>query len=69
MYERAADWKTLLYASSRSRFVGAALYKARALTESGLTDAALVAYDDAIREGKKTNLKLECLARYNKATF
>jgi tetratricopeptide (TPR) repeat protein len=52
---------------SRVDFVGDAYLKARALADKGLTDAALVAYDDAAREGKERKMQLQFSARYNKA--
>ncbi|MFI5003469.1 MAG: HNH endonuclease [Solirubrobacterales bacterium] len=52
---------------NRSRFVGDVYRKAEALADKGLTDAALVAYDDAIKVGKKGGMYYQFHARYNKA--
>jgi tetratricopeptide (TPR) repeat protein len=67
MHEVFRDWDALLEATSRLWFPGSTLFKASALTHKGLTDAALLVYDDAIREGRKMGIRLEYLARYRKA--
>ena len=54
---------------SRCTFAGSELWKAQALRDKGLTDAALAVYDDCIREGKKRGVRLEYIARYRKAAL
>jgi len=50
-------------------FPGDGLWKARALVDKGLPDAALAVYDDCIREGKRAGIRLEQVARYWKAAL
>jgi len=52
---------------SRVNFVGDVYLKAKALADKGLTDAALVAYDDASKDGKKQGKMYQYSARYDKA--
>lgn len=52
---------------SRKYFVGDVYLKAQALRDKGLTDAALVAYDDASKKGKKEGKVYQFHARYEKA--
>ncbi len=52
---------------SRKSFVGDVYLKAQALRDKGLTDAALVAYDDANKDGKKRGKAYQFHARYEKA--
>jgi len=50
-------------------FPGWELWKASALEDKGLTDAALAVYDDCIRRGKREGIMLESIARYRKAAL
>ena len=52
---------------NRVDFVGDVYLKAKALADKGLTDAALVAYDDASKDGKKRGKMYQYSARYEKA--
>jgi len=52
---------------SRSGFVSDVYLKAQALAAKGLSDAALVAYDEAIKVGKKRGKQYQFHARYEKA--
>ena len=51
----------------RFGFVGDVYLKAKALADKGLPDAALVAYDDASKDGKKRGKMYQYSARYEKA--
>lgn len=69
LHEIRDEWDELLAVSSRSRFAAADLFKANALAHKGLSDAAIVVYDDAIRAGKKSGTGLQYLARYRRAAL
>jgi tetratricopeptide (TPR) repeat protein len=67
--ERTGDWDEMLELGQRGSHAVAGYFKARALTGKGMTDAALVAYDDVIKENRKTRPALTNLARYWKAAL
>jgi hypothetical protein len=67
LYTRAGNWDGILALASNSVYDGAYIYKAAALTQKGLADAARVVYDDAIREGTKKDAPWRHVARYAKA--
>jgi tetratricopeptide (TPR) repeat protein len=69
LHEIREEWDELLAVSGRSWFTAADLFKANALAHKGLNDAAIVVYDDAIRAGKKSGIRLQHLARYRKAAL
>ncbi len=58
---------TALDILGRFSFVGDLYLKAKALADKGLTDAALVAYDGASKDGKKRGRMYQYSARYDKA--
>ena len=67
LYLERGEPDAVIDSLSRCTFSGSGLWKAQALRDKGLKDAALAVYDDCIREGKKRRVKLEHIARYRKA--
>lgn len=67
IYEELGDHDRLLDVVARYPSLDRNLWKAHALNAKGLVDAALITYDDVIKEAKRRRLRLEHVARYAKA--
>jgi tetratricopeptide (TPR) repeat protein len=67
LLESQGAWDQLLVLAPQSGVSDATLSKARALAAKGLPDAALITYDDAIKQGRQTDVAMEWFARYSKA--
>ena len=67
LFEELGEPDAVIDVLRRYTFFGSDLWKAQALRDKGLKDAALAVYDDCIREGKTKRIRLEYIARYRKA--
>ncbi|MHB1570538.1 MAG: HNH endonuclease [Solirubrobacteraceae bacterium] len=67
MYYDLEEWSLVLELTARQSFFGAATLRGDALLHSDMCEAALVAYDEALRDRRLRGTKLASISRHNKA--